>query len=396
MSVNKIFLVSPTESVITQRGKRHPNLAKFLANKNIDLEYITSTINHAEKRIFTEKEIVFGKNRINYNITFLDAGLYKMNISFRRLIWNIKFALSVYKNLKRNCKENDVIILPSRPSELLYIGRLIKRKRNVKLFIDIEDIWPDAFLINNKLIKSGFYLYCNILNKLSIPYFESGVHVSPNFSQWLNRYKPGFTSVFTPLGINHGELKPEYIAIYNKEPEQINLFYGGTLTLQFDILPVLEAVLLSKRNFKITLAGDGGTGERFKSIINFLNENNINFINHGILAKDDFLYNLGKADVAIIPMISGGLPKKFYDAIGCFKPILCLGKGGVYEEVFKFDLGWVSSFDKHKISNVLSQINQSSLKSKIENIKLSQERYLEKNSIEIIYRELQKIYLCNN
>ena len=35
----KIFLISQTESELTQRGKRHPNLADFLTNNGFDLEY---------------------------------------------------------------------------------------------------------------------------------------------------------------------------------------------------------------------------------------------------------------------------------------------------------------------------------------------------------------------
>ena len=38
----KIYLISQTESELTNRGKRHPNLADFLNANGFDLEYYSS------------------------------------------------------------------------------------------------------------------------------------------------------------------------------------------------------------------------------------------------------------------------------------------------------------------------------------------------------------------
>lgn len=389
---NKVFLVSPTESIITQRGKRHPNLANFLHKKNIEVNYITSTFNHSEKRVFDKIEINSGKRRVLYNIHFIGCGSYSKNISFRRLIWNLKFAYKIYKHLMNKCNRDDIIISPSRPSELLLVAKIVKKKRKVRLFIDIEDIWPDAFLIKNPIIKKSFYSYCNLLNRISIPAFDAGVHVSPNFKCWLNKYRPTFSSTLATLGINSIELKTEYKKKYLKEPNQLILFYGGTLTLQFDIFPVIKAMKNSEINVKIVLVGDNGSGERYNKVISYLNINNINFENHGVLSKEKYLTFLGASDIAIVPMISGGLPKKFFDAIGCYKPILCLGSGGVSEEVKKYNIGWSVDFNDKQVLEVLSNINIVTLNEKINNISLNNHRYLEQNSLNSIYKELQKLF----
>src|SRR5690606_4610268 len=80
-----VHIVSPTESLITQRGKRHPNLASFLVKNGIDVNYITSTINHADKRLFSRDEILEGRNAAPYPICFLSSGIYKKNISLARV-----------------------------------------------------------------------------------------------------------------------------------------------------------------------------------------------------------------------------------------------------------------------------------------------------------------------
>src|SRR5690606_31676849 len=117
-------------------------------------------------------------------------------------------------------------------------------------------------------------------------------------------------SVFTPLGITSYEDNLDGKKIYSTEPKQYKLFYGGTLTLQFDIMPVLKAVHRSRVSFSVILAGDNGKGERAKEVLDYLESNHIEYHNYGLLEKKEFIKHLGDSDIAILPMISGGLPKK--------------------------------------------------------------------------------------
>lgn len=396
MKNSRVFIVSPTESVITQRGKRHPNLANYLIDKGYNVYYITSTINHASKELFSSVVLKNGQDYASYPIDFIDVGMYKNNISLKRFFWNIKFAFKVYKSLKNIVKQDDIVLFPSRPPELPYVGKLLKKKYNIKLVLDIEDIWPDAFLINNKIIKSVFYAYCNTLNFSAIPSFDSVVHVSPSFTKWYKRYAPSNTSIFTPLGITSLENNIEGKKFYSSNPKEYKLFYGGTLTLQFDIMPVLKAIHKSNLNFSITLAGDNGSGERAQTVKEYLEVNNIVHKNYGLLDKESFIKQLGDADIAILPMISGGLPKKFFDALGSYKPILCLGEGGAYDEVKKHGLGWATSFKVEDILNILNTLNKEVVSIKIENIVKHRHEYMEQYSLEMIHSEILKLNQCNN
>ncbi|MEL4457179.1 hypothetical protein [Lutimonas vermicola] len=389
-----VFIISPTESILTKRGKRHPNLASFLVKKGVKIEYYTSTINHAEKKKICEEEINNALKKSDYPITFFDAGLYKTNITVKRVFWNIRFANKVFWKLVRESKKGDIIVFPSRPSELLLVGFILKKIKRIKLFLDVEDPWPDGFLINNKIIKFLFFSYCNILNYISISSFDDGVHVSPSFLDWLKRYNHKFDSTFTPLGITPDEDKPEFIKNYLEEPKIIKFFYGGTLSLAFDILPILKAFSNNKQRFELILAGDDGSGNRYKAVHSFLIKNDIKHDSLGILSKKDLINNLGKCDIAIVPMVVGGLPKKFFDAIGCHKPILSLGSGGTSIEVKEKQMGWTSSFDSNEIIQILDEINKESLNNKINNIRINRDYYFEQNSINIITNKL-KIMMNN-
>ena len=64
----KIYLISQTESHLTQRGKRHPNLAEYLANINYNLIYISYNFFYANKRHFGEAEIEIAQNQVKYTI----------------------------------------------------------------------------------------------------------------------------------------------------------------------------------------------------------------------------------------------------------------------------------------------------------------------------------------
>jgi hypothetical protein len=180
---------------------------------------------------------------------------------------------------------------------------------------------------------------------------------------------------------------------YGSSQVSFNLFYGGTLSLQFDILPLLKAIELSTVNFTVTLAGDNGSGSRFDEIREFLANSTVGYVLHRNLEKREFIEVLSKADIAVVPMISGGLPKKFFDALGCFKPILCIGKGGAYEEIMENNLGWVTDWKIEEIVSVLDSINVDSILSRIESITVHRDSYLESNSlieIERVIRLLQK------
>jgi len=388
----KYYIISPTESPLTMRGKRHPNLADFLISNGESVVYITSTINHADKTIFNKSEIDNCKSNSKYPIHFFSCGLYKSNISIKRVFWNYIFSFNVLYFLIKHTKKNDIILFPSRPSELLLVALFIKVIRSVKLFIDVEDIWPDAFQIKNITIKFLFYKYCNIINKISIPYFDLGVHVSPNFKNWLKRYHVKFDSKLAVLGITDEENISQN-KNKNKQNKKLTFFYGGTLTTQFNILPFLKALNNTKIPAKIILAGDNGSGNRHNDVINYLKINDFDFVNLGNIKKKMLINNLISSDIVIIPMVSGGLPKKFFDAIGCYKPIFNIGKGGVHNEIKKHNIGWSTPFDINEIEIVLNSISHDEINVKINNIQLIRDSYLENKSLEIIYLELLK---CNN
>ena len=380
-----IKIISPTESELTQRGKRHPNVAHYLAAKGWRVEYISTTFNHAEKRLFTNVELKRTEELLPYKLSLINIGKYDNNISLKRIKWNQKLAIIIYNRLKSNIKNNDIIIIPSRPPELIYAVTRIKKKVDCKAILDIRDIWPDALSNSSDILRKSFEIYCNYILNRSLNYIDEFIHVAPSFTKWLQRYVPGAKSSFIPLG--YDDKRWRILTKSNKEynPSKIKLVYSGLLSYQFDIKPVLEAIKLLTDRYEFTIIGDNGTGDRYNDIYNFIKDNRLDqsVKIFGVLPHEVFVKEYIKHDISVVPMVSGALPNKFFDSIAAGLPILSLGEGDSSDLVRKFNIGWTAEFNKSSVYEVLGKITMSDIEQKSENIErikpeFSQTRLFEK------------------
>ena len=71
-----IYLIGPTESVLTQRGNRFPNLAEYLVEKGEEVCYLTTDHYHAEKRHFNDSEIKNAITTQKYELIVFRTLLY--------------------------------------------------------------------------------------------------------------------------------------------------------------------------------------------------------------------------------------------------------------------------------------------------------------------------------
>lgn len=378
-----IYIVSPTESVLTNRGKRHPDLAMLFCKQNKEVTYITTNFDHANKCLISSEEIQRVKQNLPYNIIFLNNHKYDSNLSFKRVLWNYRFSKKVFNLLKsRSLNQRDTVILPSRPSELIYYMSRIKDKYRVNLVLDIRDIWPDS-LTSGGIIKKAFDYYCEFFQKKSVAKYDTYFHVAPSFKKWLFRYNKNVQSNFIPLGIDSRFYDFKIDDKLNNKG--LNIIYGGTLTHQFDISKVIDAI--SGRNIKFTVFGDNGSGERYKDVLNQSKKNtNISLL--GMINPREVPCLYKSAKISVIIMKVGALPNKVFDAIGSFTPILSIGDSDVSNFVKTYDIGWVVQNDKIKLREFFNSISDNEIADKIENIKLIRDKFLRKNLLE---RYAQKI-----
>ena len=126
-----------------KQSSRYRTMADILSShSDFSVEVISSTFRHQTKN---QRDLNYISTiRADYKVTLLHEPNYRKNISILRLYSHHCFANEVIKYLETR-KKPDVIIC-SVPS--LAVGSAVTKyakKHGIKLIIDIQDLWPEAF-----------------------------------------------------------------------------------------------------------------------------------------------------------------------------------------------------------------------------------------------------------
>lgn len=372
----RVYIVSPTESYLTKRGKRHPKLADYLVRKGYDLEYVSTTINHAEKVLFQRSEVEEAQRRVLYKLTLIDAGLYTSNHCFRRLRFHQSLAWKILRYLSRKVRSGDIVIIPSRPPELVWCVSRLKKSKRIKTILDLEDLWGSFSLGYNGLGFHVFGRYCDLLQARSIPTYDRYVHISEQNSRYLQQYAPDASSEFLPLGFDPARWSHCRPKCGAENGRRIKIYYCGSLSEEFNVLPVVVAVGRMPDRYEMVLIGCSRNDTYYSEIVDFVTrERPQNVALKGIVPPEEAAALISEQDVAAIPVRSAALPNKFFDAIGSYTPMLVCGQDDCADLVKKHDIGWVTSQDPGAIADVLRRLDFRGIVSKSNNIAGCREQY---------------------
>ncbi|EDP71466.1 hypothetical protein FBALC1_03242 [Flavobacteriales bacterium ALC-1] len=363
MKIAKLYLIGPTESVLTKRGNRFPNMAKFFVEEGEEIVYYTSNFYHAEKRFFSKQEINEVTQSLGYKLKVLNVLGYYSNVSPRRVISNFLFSIQLFFILLFKVSKQDKIILPSRPVELIFFIAMLKLLRGVKIYLDIQDIWPDALEIENKRKKRIFEIYCNLYLKPSLKHYTGTLHVAPSFKLWLRRYAKKTPSSFVSLGWENERWSDVVLKEY-KESNVVKMVCVAQLQHQIDVMPILE-VLRNNKKLHLTILGEDGTGERYNEVINYINTHNITNIEIlGKIDRQEMVKHLMDKDLGVLPMITSSLPNKIFDYMAAMLPIIVLGDNDSSNFVVENDIGWQCNFNSEDLDVLLQSLKAKDIQSK--------------------------------
>lgn len=363
----QVFIVSPTESVLTKQGNRHPSLASYLIERGQKVVYYSSNFYHAEKRKFSKEELLKAKNETKYELNIVGCLGYKNNVSIARVVNNTLLAINTFLLVLKRANSNDIIILPSRPVEFILLFSLIKRIKKCDLILDVEDIWPDALIINNKIKKWVFDTYCNIQLKASIRFYDKFLTISPSYKEWIKRYKGNNKISFLPLGFEAYRWNE---ISYNKTEGKSKIEFGliAVLQLQVDILPFIRAIKNDAR-YNLKIIGEDGKGQRYGEVMEYINKHkvkNVTFI--GRVPKLEVQNYLKSFDIGVSPIISRLLPNKFFDYMACYLPMMSMGNEDMQYMIQKYNIGWACDNKEEEIKKCLDSIDFNKIQLYRENI----------------------------
>lgn len=283
-------------------NNRFNYIAELLSDEsNIKVELITSDFCHRSK--LRRKKV--DTNQLKYKITMLHEPQYNKNVSLRRFYAHYIFSRNI-KNYLNKRKKPDVIYcaVPSLDVAKVTVG--YAKKNNIKIIIDIQDLWPEAFqMVFNVPIVSEFvfkpmYKQANYIYKSA----DSIVAVSDTYRKRALKVRGDKKSGdYIYLGTDLRKFgKFETV---NKPNNEFWIIYIGTLGHSYSIDLIIDSLELLKEelnNIKFIVVGDGPLKSKFEYHAKIKGVN-CKFI--GRKSYEEMVGYLFASDLAVNPITKG-------------------------------------------------------------------------------------------
>lgn len=310
-------------------------LSKYLAiDTSLEVTWWTTTFDHQDKKYLYPKNtgIIFQ----NVEMNFLHSPKkYIKNISLNRLRNHCDVAKEFTREAK--AKEKPDLILCCYPTiELAYAAVKYGKENNIKVVIDVRDLWPDIFvdILPKRLRFIGKKLLSNYFNK-SKYIFEnchSIIAVSKGYLDWAEEYsgiKNDRNKVF-PLGYKKNEQifnKPDEVkkvlSSYKIDEHKIIIWFVGTFGQTYDLATVIKVAkeLEDNSNVQFVFSGDGENSRKWKAQA----EGSSNIVFTGWIGKSELEIISSVATIGLMAYRKGapqGLPNKIFEYMSLGIPVI--------------------------------------------------------------------------
>ncbi len=322
---------------------------------NDDFVHVVTTQPNRYSTYKTKAEVV--ESGKNYKIDRIKIPTHKSGLFDQA----ISFCVFFYNVIKLVRKEKyDIVLASSSRLFTAFLGRLIAKKNNAYLYLDIRDIFVDTLsdIFSKKRI---IQIPAVALLKLVESYtFANANHinlVSGGFKAYFSKYtKPSFS--FYTNGIDE-----EFLNINTtKSREKSDVFtitYAGNIGSGQGLEKVIpQAAKLLGNNYHFRIIGDGGTKNLLIQNIASMNLTNVEIINPVSRAElidyylnSDFLF-LHLNDLDAFKKV---LPSKIFEYGAFNKPIIA-GVSGFASEFIRDNLQNYILFEPTDVNDMVNQI----------------------------------------
>lgn len=312
-------------------------IANLLCDAGFDVEIITTNFSHIKKATRDIPKSEF--DNLKYKYVMLPEPGYPKNVCLQRIYSHHVFGKNLRKYLKR--KNNIDAVYISVPS--LDVGKVAANyctKRNFPFFVDIQDVWPEAFelllplnnisrylLLPLKIRADHIYRSATYLFAVSKTYLDRGLRANPQ--------RDGM-SVFlgTDLKMFDEAVKSSNLI---KPDNEIWIVYVGTLGASYNIDIVIYATkMLMKKGFHnvaFKVLGDGPDINRLKHLAV---DTPTEFL--GRLAYNDMVGVLSHCDIAVNPIVHGAaqsIINKHGDYAAAGLPVISTQESPEYQNLLR-------------------------------------------------------------
>lgn len=269
--------------------------------EKVKVELVTTDFSHRTK----EKRKKNNEN-LRYKLTYVEELGYKKNVSIKRFFSHYIFAKNLRKYLA-NRKKPDVIYCSIPSTDAAYYVTKYAKKNNIKLIIDIQDLWPEAFkmVFNIPIISDIIFYPMNRKANFVYKNADKIIGVSETYvnrALSVNRKVEKGLSVFLGTDLNYFDSLIKNDEKYN----DFTIVYIGTLGHSYNIKLIIDALeqvkLKYNKNINFLIMGDGPLKNEFQS---YSKNKNLQIEFTGRLKYEDMVPRLKKCHLAVNPIVDG-------------------------------------------------------------------------------------------
>lgn len=316
--MKKIAIVTLAVALENEKGYSRFRFLSNLLSKYYDVDLITSTFQHWEKK---QRDItVVSKTIRNFNVYLAYEPGYRKNVDIKRFYSHKIAVRNIIKILKQGKYDLIYCIIPDN-NMAASVGKYAK-KNGIRYIVDVEDLWPEAMeMVSpfpqwiNKILFSTFRRDA----KKAYECADAFVGTSDEYRDIpANKYSiAGKIAITVYVGCDvddfDGGVKENYSEI-NKIEDEFWVTYAGNLGASYDIPTLIKAAQdLYEKYPKICvkILGGGPLEEDLKKMTE-KRKCNVDFVGYmpyrkmaAYLAKSDVLVNsfVKKAPQSIVTKI---------------------------------------------------------------------------------------------
>lgn len=291
-----------------QTNNRFNYLAEYLSKHDFNVELVTSSFSHRDKRQRQKND-----NGVKlYRITLIEEPSYQKNISLKRLFVSHRVMASNLKKYLKKVSHPDLIYCAIPSIYVSEVAAQYAKKNKIPFVVDVQDLWPEAY----KLILKNESLYkmtTGIMKKrVDAVYAEADQIISVS-DTYAKRAKSVNVKCDNPITVYLGTESAFFNSAvqkcmpkYSKPDNEFWIGYCGTLGHSYDLTIVMEAMTMLAengiKNIRLMAIGSGPLEETFKRKAVELE---ILCTFTGKLPYDQMCAQLNQCDIAVNPIAKG-------------------------------------------------------------------------------------------
>lgn len=327
MQPKNIWLVGPYGPIPSEPWSeyRYTLLGNKLSLKGHQVVWWTSNFFHHFKKFRSDKFKSIDVN-LNFKIKLIPTTGYSSNISLKRILFEIVFALRFYKLTQREEKP-DIIIVMGPNWTTVPIVNYYATKKDIPVIVDIFDLYPEILeTIVHKRLKRFFSFLIKPLYLLRSYDFRKAygfVAVSCQYMKVVDSIRPELPpsrKLTCYIGVDTDLFSKNIdnsAFLLTKKQNYSRIIYAGSIGENYDISTIIKSakVLSDKGHLsEIIIVGEGPKKSYIEKLIQKYHLHNITLLDK--LNHRDLISLYKTCDIGLSTYIAGStvsIPTKFYD-----------------------------------------------------------------------------------